>query len=63
MRGPASFLQVFVARTVVSSALGGAFRRSCLLVLALACVLALAAPVLAATSGAASAIVVPQLGR
>jgi hypothetical protein len=54
MRGPAGFPQVFVVRTVVSSALGGAFRRSCLLVVALACVVALAAPALAATSGAVS---------
>jgi hypothetical protein len=51
MRGPASFLYVSVARTAVSSALGGAFRRGCLLVLALACVLALAVPALAAASG------------
>jgi hypothetical protein len=63
MRGPASFPQVFVVRAVVSSVLGGAFRRGCLLVVALASVLALAVPALAAASGAAPAAGKPHLRK
>ncbi len=55
MRGPAGFSRVFMARAVVSSALGGAFRRGCPMALALACVVVLAVPALAAANGTASA--------